>query len=532
MFTRALRLAVVVGLVGAAALGTAGSADATPGPGTWTKITTPAHDVVYKYNSKPSATNTMTVSGTTSQDVTSVDIDCVFANGARQVRTFASGVSVTAGRFSTIATVPSPTAQCRLRAIPSGVNTNTDYLGAFAGPLFFMYTVGVQRDSTNTSVGDVAIDEQGDGLAETTDAGQCGVVLLVTVERPGMDVHGSPISGGCGFALPSNNLADNGSAIKVDGHNAYLPYAVSNYLRSDLGLTLTQSKLTVTSHRATNGDITVTESAPLMRCSGDDTYPPTSTSCPSLVTTDVTYRRVLEVVRSAHQAVARDSFISTGGKHTVQVEYQTSVAPLQYGEVGYRFPGHGASFNPGTPNEVVTGLGTRAATTIVRTDMHAVDGDPLADTFAYSWSRAPRKVQFSPSSPDEFAMPYKLSVPSGKAAYLGFAESEHLTVRAATKLAKVALREMVNPPSISSPANGAVVRGKSTTVKGAVTLGANGLPTSVTVNGHAARLSVVSATKATYTVTFSEALGKHTITATATDVAGNSNSRSIKVTNG
>jgi hypothetical protein len=41
----------------------------------------------------------------------------------------------------------------------------------------------------------------------------------------------------------------------------------------------------------------------------------------------------------------------------------------------------------------------------------------------------------------------------------------------------------------------------------------------------------VSATKVTYSVSFKESLGKHTIKVTAKDVAGNTRSASIHVTN-
>lgn len=529
MFTRLVRVGVVAALAVGVGLGLAPAAGAASGPGTWTKITTPAHDVVYKYTL--GGANTTTLSGTASADVTSVDIDCVFTHsGVRIVRPFATGVTVTDGSFSTIGTVPNPSAQCRLRAVPSDINADSGYLAAFAGPLFYVYAVAVQKDGA-TPVGYVAINEQGDGLIEATDAGQCGVALLATDEPPGMDVHGSAVMGGCGFALPSSNLAKNGSAITVDGHNAYLPDSVSQYLRGDLGLTLTQPKLTVTSTRASNGDLTLTESAPLVRCSVDDTYPPTSASCPSLVTTHVTFRRVLDLFRGSHQARLRDRFTSTAGTHSVRAEYQVSVESPDYGEPGYRFPGHGTGFNPAAANHVVTGLGSRAATVLVRSDVHAVDGDPAADTYGFSWSRAPQNVRFSSSVPDAFAMPYTLGVSPGKAGYLGFAESERVAVADTTKLANVALGEMVNQPTISAPSSGAKVAGKATTVKGAVTLGANGLPTAVTVNGHAAKLTVVNAGKATYAVTFNEALGKHTITATARDVAGNTRSRSIKITN-
>jgi hypothetical protein len=68
-------------------------------------------------------------------------------------------------------------------------------------------------------------------------------------------------------------------------------------------------------------------------------------------------------------------------------------------------------------------------------------------------------------------------------------------------------------------------------VKGAVTLGANGLPTSVVVNGHAAHLTKVTATKATYSATFNETFGTHTINVTAKDSAGNTKSKSITIKN-
>jgi hypothetical protein len=76
-----------------------------------------------------------------------------------------------------------------------------------------------------------------------------------------------------------------------------------------------------------------------------------------------------------------------------------------------------------------------------------------------------------------------------------------------------------------------VIKGRSTTVKGKVRAGANGLPVSVTVNGHAATLTPTSATTAKFKVTFKESLGKHTLTAVAKDAAGNTRRASIRVRN-
>jgi hypothetical protein len=98
-------------------------------------------------------------------------------------------------------------------------------------------------------------------------------------------------------------------------------------------------------------------------------------------------------------------------------------------------------------------------------------------------------------------------------------------------LATIAVNEMVAAPSISSPSNGAAIKGHTTRVTGTVALGANGLPTNVIVNGHVAHLSKLSATREGYSVSFSESFAKHTIKVTARDVAGNTSSKSIIVKN-
>jgi hypothetical protein len=138
---------------------------------------------------------------------------------------------------------------------------------------------------------------------------------------------------------------------------------------------------------------------------------------------------------------------------------------------------------------------------------------------------------FAHSSADLFSFRYSLNVPANGRGFLGFADSESVTTSGAKSLGTLAVRDMMGAPSITSPSNGAVLGSTTTTVKGKLSAGANGLPTSVTVNGHHAAITRTSLTTATYRVTFSESVGKHKITATARDVAGNTRSRSITVRN-
>jgi hypothetical protein len=130
-----------------------------------------------------------------------------------------------------------------------------------------------------------------------------------------------------------------------------------------------------------------------------------------------------------------------------------------------------------------------------------------------------------------FGMVYNVHVPAGGEGFLGFATSERWSTTDVKHLASTAVAEMVTPPSISSPHHGATIHGHPTTVKGSLRAGANGLPTTVSVNGHAAHITKTSSTTATYAVTFSESTGKHIITVTATDSVGNSAKSSTSVKN-
>jgi len=340
--------------------------------------------------------------------------------------------------------------------------------------------------------------------------------------------------GTCNFGLQAKSLVPSATAssIKVAGHNAYLPGAVHSLLRGEQGLAVTQSALTATFAVAASGDVTVTESATLMRCSVSDTFPPTSTSCPSLVSTGVRFTRTLTVFRAGHQVKIRDAFASTdGAAHALTLEYQFATSPTNSGSAGYTYPTHSATFATSIPSQTVTGFGTAAGSMLQRSDIYAAVDEPTADTTAYTWSRPPSSVNFAASNERAFDMKYAVSVPAAGTAFLGFAESENNTTTGAKNLAVLAVADMVNAPTITSPANGASITGTSTTVNGGIKAGGNGLPTSVVVNGHNATITKTSASTATYHVEFTEAVGTHTITATAHDSAGNVRSTSITVTN-
>ena len=441
MFKRASRLVAITAIVLSGTATVAGIASAVPGPGTFTRITTPGHDITYKWRPLP-VVDHLTVSGQASLDVTTVDIDCIFMSPTGpSVTALATGVTVTGGSFSVSATIPNVVGQCRLRAIPAGVDPAADYVGSFSGPILYEYAFIPVLDGSKT-VGFQAINEFGTGIGAISDASQCAILLIATLTVPQLELLG-PGSPQCAFALPAQNITNTGTstapAIRVDGKNAYLPGSVADYLRDpgELALTLTQPSLTTTfSRNSTSGEMKVTETARLKRCNGNNTYPPTAVSCASLLDTGVSFKRVLDFIRGAHQVLIHDSYIANDGHaHTVTAQYQCQASTQSTGAPGYIYPHHITAFRRASLDQIVTGFGAGPATVLVRSDIYATSADNATDTQAMTWSRPPSKIQFSHTDTSRFAMPYAFSVPAGGAARVAFAESEAPLTADAKKLA-------------------------------------------------------------------------------------------------
>lgn len=521
----------------AACVMTLGSATdvASAAAGSWTKITSPG-DATYRFHYVDGGANTFTVTGKASADLTAVDVVCIATypyDSGSNVSQLATDVPVTAGSFSTVAHFQSLAPNCRLRAIPSG-SGDSGYLASYAGPVLFIDGIERTRDASNTPYGYLAVAEGPNGLAQFNDAGDTGIYAIASADSAANAI--GVVGNLANFALRYENVDPSGSptasALRVDGHNAYLPSGVATLLIGRQGLSVTQPALRVSLSTAPNGDATVTEVAPLVRCSGDNTYPPTADSCPQLVPTGVTFRRVSHFFRGDHQVRVRDSYVDTDGvRHTVAAQYIAAVQPKPSGAPGYMFPGHGSTFRGSEPGQTLKAFGTGARSVLERSDMYASADDPTADTSAITWSRPPSEVLFDPSRSYVYGMDYTVRVPAHGTGYLGFAVSERLATADVKPLAKLAERDMMAAPKITSPKNGSTVHGTKTTVTGLLTLGANGLPNSVKVNGHAAKITVKNARSATFSATFTEALGKHLIKVVATDTGGNVRTATIRVTN-
>src|SRR5438067_4404610 len=134
--------------VAAGLLTAAATAAPSLGAGSFTKIATPAGTTYFGYG------HNLPVSGQASADLngSTVDIVCTAYSSSAGVYApvFASAVPVTSGTFNTVANVPTIPTNCRLRAIPAGVDVGSDYLGSYAGPILYTHSIVMMSDGLTT----------------------------------------------------------------------------------------------------------------------------------------------------------------------------------------------------------------------------------------------------------------------------------------------------------------------------------------------------------------------------------------------
>ena len=507
-------LATATGACVALALAAQLPASAATGPGTHTRVTSPANGAAFL--SHIGHEGHLTIKGKASADVSLVNVYCLNGSGSTaSAITVATAVPVTSGSFSSTVPVPGavPGPQCRLRALPDGVNPQAAYVSSYAGPV-------VNFDAWQSFGTDFQLTAgAGSTVATAASVGSCSTDALLPVAADQTAPGGSV---GCMLSL-ATDASGSRAGVVVDGHPAIPPADTSRF-----GLT-PRSTVHATFHLTKTGGLRWTDTEALDRCPTAATFPP-PTSC-TLKATGVEVRQVATLLQGG-QVRIRSEFRSVDGRrHTLRIAYSNIIPPLVDGGLGLRFPGQKA-FHAATAGAKVTHLGHGAGTMLARTNRFGDEGDPAVATRALSWSRPPSRIAFAPASASAFELDYRLTVPKGGSVHLGFADSINPLTHRARALGVKAERDMMPAPVIVDPRDGAVLPGTKTAVAGFVYAGANGLPVSVKVNGHRVKLKAArNGARASFAYSFTQSPGKHTITVEAKDVAGLTRSTSVKVRN-
>jgi hypothetical protein len=498
---------------------------AAHGAVTTSQITTPADPTFLIYDDDVLAANQqITVSGTTNGaggDL--IDIICVYGDSSDS---FASNVAVAAdGSFSVTATyspLSGNEAPCRLRAVRDGLNSGDD-LFDFKGPRVAVTEVDLGTTIPVTGSGTPVVNDFDVEFTGFRASGQ-----LSSFSHNGLEDHYSmtPSFEEAQYAswylaaeMDRLNYDGERNSIQIDGKNAWGGDDVPQFdydgggpepSSAPAGFT---GATTAVSHNASNGDLTVVETAPLFRCT-DDSLPVTAGKCPTAVPTGVTLRRTTTVTNEGSRVRVADAFVSTdGAAHTARLEHYNETDDSDYPT--WRFPTD-ADFGFFDEGDFVTDQPAPGT-------VQWVDGDPGSSPGgAMTWLEPVDYFRFADY--DYLLSVRTVAVPAG-------GESPATTIYTAGRQQAVitgdasAVEDAAGLPvlTVTGPGNGAVVGTPTVVVSG--TARDNKGITALTVNGVPTALNGES-----FAATVPLAPGPNTIPVAAADAAGNVASAAIVVT--
>jgi hypothetical protein len=549
--------------VAALALGLFLAAPASAANFTSSHITTPANETLQIYN--VNVTNTLHVEGTTSGGDSNADLVCFY--GATLKRVLATNVTVTAGAFSVdvpdsgfaTLTQPNPKPYCVLRAVPTGDVTAYPPTGPnnFDGPRILTgriqtFTVDVASGPNKDVVNDYfAGVGQRKGYMDLFSFGGCGVDWSFLFDPITLEPSNALFycngwtwaKNGCDAASPTCTVATR-SEIMVDGNNAYAPPAAERLYEVDAthsskllsgfpALTFTRSIDPL------NGNVHVDETSPIVKCSpnggafhlaGNDAM--WNTDCTSFASAGVSVNRTVDVDQDGRRTRFVDVWSNTDSvSHDVDALYDE-----EFSGDGGTNPSPSFAYSWLDPNsfaapdldQTVNGPNDSSPATVF------IDGNAgSADAFAFpqaavTVSPAPTSVRWYTKTGSRYYGLFRFAAtipPGGTAKVLRTYIQSDSKGDVATQAA--AERDRFGSPvvAITSPANGSTTDNPAATVTGTASDPGAGAP-SLKVNGE----DVTVAGDGTWSKALTLAAGENTITATATDGAGNSTTATSKVT--
>ncbi len=474
-----------------------------------------------------------------------VDIKCYSGSGSQ---TLATGVHVASdGTYQlSDATFRGISRQtCVLRAVPAG--DTTDYApgssAPYSGPVL---DLGQARQTTVASGPNAGkleyydlYDSQPAGAFEYASLGGCSISESYDYDPVTYGSIGQFDSESLDFCNAWFSWANGGikagqapptrSELQVDGVDAY----VAGNAFGINGLSTANNSgfpsLTYSySIDPATGDLSLTETDQVVRCSPGGVFPPSSASCSSFVPTGVQVAMHIDQDQSGRVVKVLQWFQSTdGAAHTVDaLEDNDFYHPNQDGELD--FPWTGSGMQPYTiPGQALPGPSAAGpGSFFVKGSASVPDGSEASPQGQVTFSNPPSSetivattnnaVQSSPTAAISWVdLHYTLTIPAGGSVPLGFAYSNGYSAAQAASDAGSAQAGFRPTVSISSPQSGIDTAHPTVSVSGTATDAT--LLTGVTVNGHA----VSVAANRTWSAVVGLTPGLNTITAVASNLFGN-----------
>ncbi|HEY4235998.1 MAG TPA: PASTA domain-containing protein [Gaiellaceae bacterium] len=462
---------------------------------TASQITSPANPSFFIADEDASS-QTFAISGTTtggSPSSDKVDIRCYFAGTSVKVK---GNVPLNSnGSFSVAAADLNKLLEltCQLRAVPAG--TSPADLTPFSGPV-----VGVgERESSKISGGpndgkayDYALDaQQVTAGFDYASLGGCGLHNGFLYDTT---YANTTVTFACnaGLGRADSPATPTRSELQIDSANAYAP-TQAFFIDSGAG-GLPALTDTYTVDKAT-GSVVIHETDPIVKCS-TATYPPTTGSCATFVSTGVTDDRTVTQDHDGHISWITDVFKSTDGKaHAVDLLWSNSEqffgASGDSSKLEYEFPGENSFATHATGSNF--SLPTSPGTIFIR--MHgAADGDAGTGQGAIVYDRTATAVKFTSVTAlgSEFTLHQAGKVPAGGSTRFRFAYVQDYQAALVGARAKTASAVFRNPITVSKSGKGTVTSSPAGIACGKTCTHGYAFGTSVTLKAKPARGSKFS----------------------------------------
>jgi hypothetical protein len=299
------------------------------------------------------------------------DIRC-YSDGGTESKVLATNVPAEAdGSFSVTApAAPLSDSLCRLLAVPAGSEPTPIGLAQLTGPVIATSEDFPEAVASGPNAGLLGghyfYGQQLDGAFDYYSAGECGLgdgYLFDPVQ-----LEKTTTTFFCNDSLDGSRPTR--SALQVDGANSYTATSVPY----DDAAGFPAYSYTY-DQNPTSGDLTISESDEIVRCSGAE-YPPTKASCPSYVDTGVRLEQTIVQSHDGLLSTISDRFISSdGAAHSVDTEPENaqSFSYPNSEQIDYSFPGAETVTSP-APGETVS-FDDSAPATVYLSVHEAADGD-------------------------------------------------------------------------------------------------------------------------------------------------------------
>ena len=273
-----------------------------------------------------------------------MDLQCFYGPGSSSHKTVATNVALNPadGSFSIaggdLSQVQFHT--CTLRAVPAGSIPGD--LTPFSGPVLAVghrETIRVSGGPNDGAVQDYYLLGQQLSAADDYDSyGSCGLCDANLLNSDFTQTT-TTFFGNDWFPLDDSSGTSGGtrSPIRVDGADAYSVRRAAHNNPDAGGLPALTYDYSL---NPSNGNLTITESNPIVKCP-NPIFPPNETTCPDYLSTGVTVNRTITQESGGHLVFITDRYLSTDGQqHSLDLLPENFQDFNQNGHsVAYRFPG-------------------------------------------------------------------------------------------------------------------------------------------------------------------------------------------------